>query len=452
MNLPSKIVENGQELTEYDASNGKFVIKLSKATPGEHFEGLDLLTKLLSTNENNKFIKPLIEVIGGENSASEEIDENFEWNLEQEVRQESDELALSGEKYGFADQYSGVMARVSDEFYDLIDLKDAEHKSPSQRRRERLESETKDFSDDHYLFDMFDQKELISKIIAYQSIPKYDLKEYEFNDEMRFRLKNLPKKEYILEKSEKKRLLLGMVDILLAYAYDQRVSEGETSVESGWNIRKLSATLSWFDSYSSLKEVVITWVRRSLCYPLYRDWNLSMKVLADVIDILNAGQNYVLKCFLEINKLFNESGDGKYILNDIYITDYCVWLQYVKPSTFKSLASALSNVNVAKSDVDLDLDVLERAAQLAVEEHNCQNNEALCRQSDNSDKSEALMHQTSSECSSNTSETTFSSSDIDETITKTATNKDFDSDDNCPLSVSDDTSSHGNDSDDELSS
>lgn len=448
LNLPSKVVENGQELSEYNSKEGKFLIKLSKASPGEHFEGLDLLTKLLSNKDKNKSKRPLIEVIGDDYYSPEEIDEDFDWNVDQEVREESDELSLSGEKYGFANKYSGVMARISDEFCDLIDLKDAEHKSHSQRRIERLERESQDFSDDHYLFDMFDQNEAISKLISYQLL-KNSHKDYQFDDDMRFRLKNLPKNEYILEKNTKKMLLFGVIDILFGYAYDQRVSEGEGGVESAWNIRKLSATLSWFHTYASLKEVVVTCVRRSLCYPLYRHWNLSMKVLQDVIEILNVGQIYVMRCFLDIHRLFNESGDGKYILNELYVTDYCVWLQHVRPSTFRSLASALTTVRISKAELDLDLDVLERAAHLAIEEH--QKCESVAHPQDG--QSEPLMHQTSSECSSNTSETTFSSSELEETVTKKGSNiESIDSDDDCPHKIFDDISSNGNDSDDELSS
>lgn len=40
---------------------------------------------------------------------------------------------------------------------------------------------------------------------------------------------------------------LQMIDVLFAYAYNKRVTEGDNSVTSAWNITKLSATLSWFE-------------------------------------------------------------------------------------------------------------------------------------------------------------------------------------------------------------
>lgn len=55
------------------------------------------------------------------------------------------------------------------------------------------------------------------------------------------------KKVKHLSKESKKLAELQMIDILFCYAYDKRTNEGETSVESGWLINKLSSTLSWFE-------------------------------------------------------------------------------------------------------------------------------------------------------------------------------------------------------------
>ena len=67
LSLPSKVIEDGEEETDYDSKSGTFMVKISKLNKGEHFEGLDLLTKLLS-NESNKQItkKSLIQVIDGQ--------------------------------------------------------------------------------------------------------------------------------------------------------------------------------------------------------------------------------------------------------------------------------------------------------------------------------------------------------------------------------------------------
>lgn len=41
------------------------------------------------------------------------------------------------------------------------------------------------------------------------------------------------------------------------------------------------------------------------------------------------GKAAVLKCLLDIHKIFMES-DPAYILNDLFITDYCIWIQKIK--------------------------------------------------------------------------------------------------------------------------
>lgn len=67
------------------------------------------------------------------------------------------------------------------------------------------------------------------------------------------RLKDIPVHEYILTHNEQQALYFGLVDIIAAYCYDHRTTEGEPTSESAWTINKLSATLSWFE--------VITWCR-----------------------------------------------------------------------------------------------------------------------------------------------------------------------------------------------
>lgn len=42
-----------------------------------------------------------------------------------------------------------------------------------------------------------------------------------------------------------------------------------------------------------------------------------------------SGKSAVLKCLLDIHKIFQEN-DPAYILNDLYISDYCVWIQKAK--------------------------------------------------------------------------------------------------------------------------
>lgn len=41
------------------------------------------------------------------------------------------------------------------------------------------------------------------------------------------------------------------------------------------------------------------------------------------------GKVCVLKCLLEVHKVFR-ANEPAYILNDLYVTDYCIWIQRAK--------------------------------------------------------------------------------------------------------------------------
>lgn len=72
-----------------------------------------------------------------------------------------------------------------------------------------------------------------------------------------------------------------------------------------------------------------------------------------------------------MHRILNETGDNFYLLNDLYITDYCCWLQQIARSDqFDSLARHLDAVTcnpdrITKCDLCLDLELIEKAAELA---------------------------------------------------------------------------------------
>jgi protein SHQ1 len=78
-------------------------------------------------------------------------------------------------------------------------------------------------------------------------IIKIQIFQVDYTDDEIDSLKNLPKKSFILDKNEKFMAYTGLVDILYAYCYNNRVNCGESNSEDGWTIAKLSATLSWFE-------------------------------------------------------------------------------------------------------------------------------------------------------------------------------------------------------------
>lgn len=364
---------------KYDSGAGIYSFSLPKKIKGQFFEDLQMLTQLLSPPANDSRGK-----VSGDNKcliqelhdpSLEELTENsegetqFEWFIPQNIWTEEDEKkCLMGEKYGFANTKTGILSRFKDEgiLDDILDVEDPEHKTPTERRKERIQKEQNDFDDEFYLDCLYENQEEIQELLTDTTF--WYMKSDDLTPEEKVQMKELLKKSYLLEADEKKQLFLGLVDILYAYSYDMRVNEGEESSESYWNICKISSTLSWLETFDSLQDVIISCFRRSLCYPLYRHWELSSKVLCDVISIFEKGKITILKCMLHVHRILNHTLESRYILNDLYLTDYCVWLQGVSESTFQSLTDALKKIDVSKGDVDLDIPLLERAAQLTIQE------------------------------------------------------------------------------------
>jgi len=165
-----------------------------------------------------------------------------------------------------------------------------------------------------------------------QSITKFEKQNISeelipFSSEELEEMIKLPRKEYIIE--DERDTLLGLLDIIFSYAYNHRTSLGENTVESGWNIVKVSPTLSWFDKFISPKEVIVSCIRRTLIYPLYRYWDLSIKIFEDVKKIFKLGKRAIMRALLDTRKILIFSQYHHY-LNKIYVEDYCIWVQKVQ--------------------------------------------------------------------------------------------------------------------------
>ncbi|XP_053172198.1 protein SHQ1 homolog isoform X2 [Scomber japonicus] len=364
----------------------RLYLTLIKETAGEHFEGLQMLTSLLAP-KGARSAKPLVEEIstdGGEGVGDdeEEDDEEFDWQVEQEVYTESSEEELRAlQKYGFGNQRSGVFARLQEELSEVIDVKNPEGTTVAERRQARLEAETSAFSPDHYLADLFEDDE-IQRLLKFKPwwaklSPSTDQEgeaAISFTDDEKEQLRKFTNRSYLLDKASRHQAWLGLTDILLAYSYETRSTEGEHNVESPWTIRKLSGTLCWLETYNSLQEVLVSFGRRVLCYPLYRHFAMVSAAVRDTAVILQSGKACVLKCLLDIHRVFRQN-DPAYILNDLYITDYCIWIQRVKSKKVTDLGATLKKASLLKKDLELELEELEEAATMVVEEQEEQEQE-----------------------------------------------------------------------------
>ncbi|KAI8055450.1 SHQ1 protein-domain-containing protein [Syncephalis plumigaleata] len=225
--------------------------------------------------------------------------EAFDWQLPQSCPQSEPVL---GSYYGFNQQYQGLFVYWSESGNEVNEIEHPEQSTIESRREERINKENDKFDDDYYIAD-FMQKQLmqeegddgegeIHRLIKYRTrwwdelrkrqkaakkqeesngalsdrieqlslnnesttttttttntevanVKHNTLEEMELTAEEEKWILELPSKRYII--NNEKSIYLGLVDIMFAYSYDHRISEGELTVESAWTICKLSATLS----------------------------------------------------------------------------------------------------------------------------------------------------------------------------------------------------------------
>ncbi|KAF6732315.1 SHQ1-like protein [Oryzias melastigma] len=404
LTLPGRIVEDGREKATFDIDKGLFTLRIPKETAGEHFQGLQMLTSLLA-QKGSRSAKPLVEDLSGAEGSGnaggqEEDEEEFDWQIEQEVYKEKSEEELGLlQKYGFANQRCGVFHRLQEELCEVIDLKNPEGTSAAERTAGSAASRSLGLllltiTCELWWADLFEDDE-IKRLLKFRpwwtklrvSPEQEEESAVSFSEEEREQLRRFTNRSYLLDKTSRRQAWLSLVDILLAFCYEVRSTEGEHSVESPWTIRKLSGTLSWLETYSSLQDVLVSFGRRVSCFPLYRHFALVTSAIRDTAKIFQQGKACVLKCLLEIHKVFREN-EPAYILNDLYITDYCIWIQGVKSKKVESLATALQKVVLQKKDLELELNELESAAAMVLkeeEEEESSSSSASSSESDDSD-------------------------------------------------------------------
>ncbi|XP_065560028.1 protein SHQ1 homolog [Artemia franciscana] len=365
LNLPGLVEESEGSDVHYDLEKGDFTVKLQKKIPGENFKDLDLLSVLLAPNPQ-KTLQPKITLEGESTVAeSEGEDSSDEWFLEQTVSDNKAKEAVSCYGYGFANKATDLFRSHEAEMMEIVDIRNADLKDQEQRRREREVKELEDFNEDHYLADLMDPLSLL--LNALKMAPPYLDSDINLTTEEEDYIISLPKKSYLVSKVQKKILSLTVVGLVYSWAYDRRVTEGDHCIESGWAIAKVCPVLSYFEDFEDLRFLLVACVRRSITYPMLRSWDLSLLTIKDTSSIFRKGKLAILKCLLKVRKLFMES-DPRYILNQLYLDDLCVWIQFVKEEKIKLLADAIEKCEIKKSDMNLNLDELEYAAKLVAEE------------------------------------------------------------------------------------
>lgn len=180
----------------YDAGSGYLSVTLSKEIPGQEFNDLDLLAKLLAPRPAEQPAQqPLIEVLSSENADGEDIDADEQlaqqtrrltleqqeilcgetphgydmschrdadnrtpaaendWQLTQEVPEPLSQLKTSPEyRYGFLDMHTGYFRHVGHTENEINELgADAETISPGERHKRRLKHEDEKWDEEYYM-------------------------------------------------------------------------------------------------------------------------------------------------------------------------------------------------------------------------------------------------------------------------------------------------------------
>ena len=240
LTLPGEIVENDEAKAHFNAETNEFVITCSKVVKGQYFSGLDMLTELLQPKGKRCVDGAKIGVLSEDSNTESETD--FDWFVEQKLPDGEDSAAHKS-CCGFGFKYSGLFETLAEELHQVLDVKNPDDRSAEDRRSERIQRESQDFDPEHYLADLF-QTDLIDPLIAHETDEKVDQEWTEVEANI---LKNLPNKDFLLDTGELQQVYLSLVDILLAYCYDQRITMNDANVESAWTIAKLSGTLSWLE-------------------------------------------------------------------------------------------------------------------------------------------------------------------------------------------------------------
>jgi protein SHQ1 len=451
LHLPKEIVDDDRAKAIYnlEEENGTIHVTAPKKNPGEHFEDLQMLTKLLSKSSTLNIVdnvntlknttgRSLIEVISSSNNdnANEEDDansrkppaakttlENANDNVKQNTLKKStasnipsmlilskddtsdvntstttisamDDLVESINNitlkttvtYGFNNRFSNFFAGLRDELVEIIELETPDKTPIKQRSILRVEKEEEDFDLERYAGDYAYGKEDPIYIEAVRMKPywsnntnnnknnsdnkakkkdgdadtKKEGSDEEFDENERELLIRLPRREYLIDEHEETHsLLCGLSSILYGFAYDFRTANGESNVESSWTISTLSPLLSWLDECNNnLELILISCMRRSLIYPYLRSYKLSNMIIHDVVAIFQSGKHVVLQTLLKIYKIYEKS-ETKYMINKLFIEDYCVWIQTVKDNVIRKFADEIKAIDLNKSKLDLELEYIE---------------------------------------------------------------------------------------------
>ncbi|KAJ1952243.1 hypothetical protein EC988_003658 [Linderina pennispora] len=416
LTFPGRVVEDENSKAQLDHGSNNITVILTKETPGEVFENLDMLTSLLATRRERDAAagsaaeprKPHIEEIGGGQTPldlkSMLEDEDFDWEIPQRLQAaDNQELADRSKNYGFDLQYNQYFANIASDGNGIMNSYRFESMDHAGRRERRMSDEYDRFDEDYYIENFMNDEEIMD-LIHYKTqyhkalrriqktkkangqdaqpssseVTEADMAQdpFKFTEEENRAMMGLSRRTYMV--THEQTVYLGLVELLFAYSYDHRINHGEQTVESSRQIGRLSAQMSCLDHYTQLRDTVVTCFRRALVYPLYRNWELCERVLSDVYILLRLGRRTCLKVLLELKTMFDHH-DEYYLYSKTLFDDYCVWLQTTaNDKVIRSLAHQINHIEIEKDEVGWHLETYEDLAlETSEEEEESDSDEAV---------------------------------------------------------------------------
>lgn len=157
----------------------------------------------------------------------------------------------------------------------------------------------------------------------------------------------------------------SLLVILFATAYDTRSTLADPTPESAWTVISLTPLFTALlpsEAYPTVHSALRASYRRALAFPLYRHWALCDAVRADVVSLLKAGRQQVLRVLLSLQAILGETADYA-ILNTIWVNALIALLHKSEPSNVDMIlgfvASQVGGTALAKTDIGWPLEALE---------------------------------------------------------------------------------------------
>ena len=62
--------------------------------------------------------------------------------------------------------------------------------------------------------------------------------------------------------------------------------------------------------------------------------------------VFRLGRRKLLQCLLTVRQTLNQT-EPFYVMNNLYITDYCIWIQKASPKQIQKIAAELDEVTTS---------------------------------------------------------------------------------------------------------